>query len=349
MDQLLDRRLRFERFTLDLARGTLMVRGEEITLRPKTSDVLQHLAEKAGHLVLKQDLHDAVWPGVAVTDDSLVQCIRELRQILGDEDRSLIKTVSRRGYLLDAAPRPPAAGDRPAEPAPPRPFRADATRNHGVRSGMPRPTGACKRYAVLVATALLGAAFGAIILHARTTELSVPLDLTPARVSPSALSKLFTERDARRVAEMAQGKQLPIPPIEFETPDEDVPVAIRRFVGVWVSDKGFVNTNRQFMFVVTHVEKQGLAGGWTVRGPPAPNSRIQNPAAAVPFTAFISGDVLTYRNPRGEYAVWFSEHGGIVFKQTYVTGDMTMVALDPVWTPLEAEGGRHEIHRSSVR
>jgi hypothetical protein len=26
-----------------------------------------------------------------------------------------------------------------------------------------------------------------------------------------------------------------------------------------------------------------------------------------------------------------------VFKQTYVTGDMTMVALDPVWTLLDAE------------
>ena len=49
--------------------------------------------------------------------------------------------------------------------------------------------------------------------------------------------------------------------------------------------------------------------------------------------------MLTYRNSRGEYAVWFSEEGGIVFKQTYLTGDMTMVALHPSWTLLQAVRG----------
>jgi sulfatase modifying factor 1 len=38
-----------------------------------------------------------------------VQCIRELRQKLGDHEHRLIKTVSRRGYLLDAALRTPQA------------------------------------------------------------------------------------------------------------------------------------------------------------------------------------------------------------------------------------------------
>ena len=116
-----------------------------------------------------------------------------------------------------------------------------------------------------------------------------------------------------------------------------MPTPVRRFVGVWVSDKGFVNTNRQFMLAVTHVERQGLAGGWTVRGPPAPNSRIQNPAEAVPITAFISDDGLSYTNPRGDYTVWFADHDGLVFKQKYITGDTTMVALEPVWTLLGAE------------
>src|SRR5262249_35442162 len=80
MHQAVNSRLRFDRFTLDLARESLRLGGEEIVLRPKTFNVLRHLAENAGRLVLKQDLHEAVWPGVAVTDDSLVHCIRELRQ-----------------------------------------------------------------------------------------------------------------------------------------------------------------------------------------------------------------------------------------------------------------------------
>jgi DNA-binding winged helix-turn-helix (wHTH) protein len=278
MVQTPNKRLQFDRFTLDLSRETLRVGDEEFTLRPKTLGVLRHLAEHAGCLVLKQDLHEAVWPGVAVTDDSLVQCIRELREMLGDAQHRLIKTVPRRGYLLDAK-----AGSSPSP-------------------------------------------------HA------VSLDFRPARVPPSALSNLFTEADARRVVEIARGKQLPLPQIEFETPDVDVPTVLRCFLGIWVSSKGFVNTNRQFMFMVTHVEKQGLAGGWTVRGPPAPNSRIQNSAEAVPFTAHIADKVLTYRNPRGDYKVWFANSGGgLVFRQTYVTGDMTMVALDPIWSLVEAE------------
>jgi DNA-binding winged helix-turn-helix (wHTH) protein len=75
---------------------------QEIDLRPKTFEVLRYLAQNAGRLVPKQELFDAVWPNVSVCDDSLVQCIRELRQKLGDVDRRLVKTVSRRGYLLDA-------------------------------------------------------------------------------------------------------------------------------------------------------------------------------------------------------------------------------------------------------
>jgi DNA-binding winged helix-turn-helix (wHTH) protein len=101
MDQIVHRVLRFECFALDLARGCLRTGDREFHLRPKTFEVLCYLAQNAGRLVPKQELLETVWPKVTVCDDSLVQCIRELRQKLGDDDRRLIKTVSRRGYLLD--------------------------------------------------------------------------------------------------------------------------------------------------------------------------------------------------------------------------------------------------------
>jgi formylglycine-generating enzyme len=101
MDHLVHRVLRFDRFALDLARGCLRAGDHEIDLRPKTFEVLCYLVENAGRLVSKQELFEAAWPNVSVCDDSLVQCIRELRQKLGDDNRRLIKTVSRRGYLLD--------------------------------------------------------------------------------------------------------------------------------------------------------------------------------------------------------------------------------------------------------
>jgi adenylate cyclase len=96
-------RLRFDRFVLDLDRGCLLSDGQEIMLRPKTFAVLRHLAENAGRLVSKQDLFATVWPGIVVTDDTLVQSIGELRRALGDDRAHLIRTVPRRGYRFEAA------------------------------------------------------------------------------------------------------------------------------------------------------------------------------------------------------------------------------------------------------
>ena len=95
--------MRFDPFTLDLTRGYLRAGEQDVDLRPKAFKVLCHLAENAGRLVPKQQLYEAVWPNVVVSDDSLVQCIGELRQKLGDHEHRLIKTVSRRGYLLDVS------------------------------------------------------------------------------------------------------------------------------------------------------------------------------------------------------------------------------------------------------
>jgi formylglycine-generating enzyme required for sulfatase activity/DNA-binding winged helix-turn-helix (wHTH) protein len=108
MNQIAPTILRFDRFALDLTRGCLRGPDHDIDLRPKAFEVLRHLAVNAGRLVPKQELYEAVWPNVFVSDDSLVQCIRELRDKLGDTEHRLIKSVSRRGYLLDAVIAAPA-------------------------------------------------------------------------------------------------------------------------------------------------------------------------------------------------------------------------------------------------
>src|SRR3954467_3415050 len=96
------KRLRFNRYVLDLDRGSLLLDGKEIALRPKTFAVLLHLVENPNHLVSKEELFAAAWPDVAVTDDALVQSIGELRRALGDDGPRLIKTVPRRGYRFES-------------------------------------------------------------------------------------------------------------------------------------------------------------------------------------------------------------------------------------------------------
>lgn len=99
-----DRIFQFDRFTLDLNRGCITIGGREVDLPPKAFAILTHLSENAGRLVAKEELLRKIWPQRIVSDESLAQCIRILRRKLGDDTHRLIKTVSRRGYLLDAAP-----------------------------------------------------------------------------------------------------------------------------------------------------------------------------------------------------------------------------------------------------
>jgi adenylate cyclase len=68
----------FSSFRLDRRSGQLTRAGTPIPLRAKTWAVLLYLAERPGVLVTREELLDAVWPGVAVTPDTLTHSIGEL-------------------------------------------------------------------------------------------------------------------------------------------------------------------------------------------------------------------------------------------------------------------------------
>ena len=76
--------------------------GGTIRLRPKTLEILRLLAGNAGRVLSKQQLMEAVWPNVHVGEDSLFQCIREIRTALGDDKRQVVRVISGRGYLFQA-------------------------------------------------------------------------------------------------------------------------------------------------------------------------------------------------------------------------------------------------------
>lgn len=104
---------RFGRFVLDPRERRLEDGEREVHLRPKTLDTLIRLVERQGHLVTKQELLDVVWAGTEVTENVLTQCIRELRETLGDDqkDPRFIQTVQRAGYRFIAdVERAPADG-----------------------------------------------------------------------------------------------------------------------------------------------------------------------------------------------------------------------------------------------
>lgn len=89
-----------EGLEIDPGRGCVVRNGEELHLRRKSFQVLVYLLERRERLVSKDELFGALWSDTAVTDDVLVQCIKEVRRALGDDPHSprFIKTVPRSGY-----------------------------------------------------------------------------------------------------------------------------------------------------------------------------------------------------------------------------------------------------------
>jgi TolB-like protein len=100
-------------------RGRRLLRadGSEVDLRPQALDLLCELARHTGEVVSKRELFDRVWPGLVVTDDSLVQAVSDVRRAIGDEHHAALQTVPRRGYRLIAQEPPMPATAGAAAPA----------------------------------------------------------------------------------------------------------------------------------------------------------------------------------------------------------------------------------------
>lgn len=93
-------RYSFDDLVLDCPAGELRRGDSEIELRPKVYELLVYLVENRGRLVSKEELFEAIWGEVHVTDGSLNRTITDLRHALADDPRKprLIETVARRGY-----------------------------------------------------------------------------------------------------------------------------------------------------------------------------------------------------------------------------------------------------------
>ena len=168
----------FRGCTLDTRRQVLLRGTESLRLRPRSYDVLLHLARNAGRLVSKQELMDIVWKDVAVTDDSLVQCLMEIRRALGEAEH-VVETVRGRGYLFNAEvwwPGDEAVGSLAAEPA----VSSGATSPTAAGTVTPAPRSTRLRRAVIVACAVLLLGIGARIWTVRPRDVA-PSDLGPIR------------------------------------------------------------------------------------------------------------------------------------------------------------------------
>lgn len=132
------RLLTFGVFELDAMTGELRREGRLVRLRHQPVSVLRLLLERAGDLVTRRELTEALWPDDVDVDveQGLNHCMKEIRAALGDRPDCprFIQTLPRRGYRflpeVRADDRELRAMTHDAPPPPPTPLGpAPSTKN----------------------------------------------------------------------------------------------------------------------------------------------------------------------------------------------------------------------------
>ena len=94
----------FGDFILNTAHRELKCRGNAVEIEPRAFDLLIYLVENRDRAVDKNELQDAVWPGMIVTETALTRAVMKARKAVGDDasQQNIIKTLHGHGYRFVA-------------------------------------------------------------------------------------------------------------------------------------------------------------------------------------------------------------------------------------------------------
>lgn len=215
--------MKLGRFDIDTDARCLLLNGERVRLGARAFDILVMLVSAGGRLVSRNELMQAVWPGVIVEDCNIDVHISALRRALGP-DRELIVTVSGRGYRCaqsrpTSTAKPACVSDSTHLRLPARPATL-----HGRTETIGEITGAlrCARLVTVVGMGGVGKTSVAVeVAHATAPEfgyrvmfvdlasLSDPAAI-PGAIARECLGKIDTTQADASVASIAA--QLPAQP-----------------------------------------------------------------------------------------------------------------------------------------
>lgn len=193
-----------ENVEIDPSLGCLKRAGSELHLRQQSFHLLVYMLERRQRLISKEELIENFWQGAAVTDNAVVQCIKEIRRALEDDPHEprFIRTVHKLGYRFIADVK-----EVPAAPDKPNPVAAAADAPLGspeIAPPVTKPANAAARFlnrprwlkwAVLTVAAAAGAILFAWAMPGRlvTPKLEVTLPRVPGR---KALAVMYFENQS---------------------------------------------------------------------------------------------------------------------------------------------------------
>ena len=76
--------------------------GQLLPMRAKSAKVMAVLLSEPGRIFSKDEIAREVWPDVIASDESISQCISEIRKALHDREHAIVQTVPKRGYSINA-------------------------------------------------------------------------------------------------------------------------------------------------------------------------------------------------------------------------------------------------------
>ena len=126
--------LSFASFEVDVVSGELRRQGLKVRLQEQPFRLLVLLLDRAGGLVTREEVREALWPADTYVDfdHSVNTAVRKLREALGDsaEAPRYVETIARRGYrfIAPVSLRPTAHVPHPVDAAAPSPQSSTAPR-----------------------------------------------------------------------------------------------------------------------------------------------------------------------------------------------------------------------------
>ena len=109
--------LQFDDFELDVASRELRRGGDVVPLEPRVFALLVYLYEQRHRAVNKDEIQDAVWKGMIVSETALTRAIMKARRAVNDsaDRQKVIRTVHGHGYQFVARLTTDEAADGPAQ------------------------------------------------------------------------------------------------------------------------------------------------------------------------------------------------------------------------------------------
>ncbi|GAB3039556.1 hypothetical protein GCM10027098_42400 [Bowmanella dokdonensis] len=88
---------------INTATRQLYFSGQAVEVQPKVYDLLVYLLLNRDRAISKDELFDQIWPSVVVSEASLTQTVKRLRDLFRNHgfEQDVVRTVSRTGYQFD--------------------------------------------------------------------------------------------------------------------------------------------------------------------------------------------------------------------------------------------------------